>query len=120
VELHRRPTYPDLIDRALRRFPSRIAFVSDADEWTYADTRRRISQYAQALAELGLKSGDTLILLSRNRPEIFAVMAASLCLGVRYAPLHPLGAVDDHAFICEDTDAALLIYDPAFSLLRGA
>lgn len=58
-----------------------------------------------------MHKGDGLVLLSRNRPEIFCVMAAALCLGVRYAPLHPLGALDDHAFICEDSEARLLIYD---------
>jgi fatty-acyl-CoA synthase len=92
----------------------RSAFVSEGATWTYEDAGRRISQYAQSLEHLGLVEGDTLTLLSRNRPEIFAVMAAALCQGVRYAPLHPLGAVEDHAFICEDADAALLVYDAHF------
>jgi fatty-acyl-CoA synthase len=113
VELHRRPTYPDLIDLALRRFPERTAFVSNGRRWTYAETRDRISQYAQALNALGLGRGDKLTLLSPNRPEIFAVMAAALCRGVVYAPLHPLGGVEDHAFICDDAEAALLVYDPS-------
>ena len=43
-------------------------------------------------------------------------MAASLCLGIRYAPLHPLGAVEDHAFICEDAGSDLLVFDPAFAV----
>jgi fatty-acyl-CoA synthase len=120
VELHRRPVYPDLIDRALRRFPDRTAFRSGGRHWTYAQTRDRISQYAQALEALGLGRGDTLTLLSQNRPEIFAVMAAALCRGIVYAPLHPLGGVEDHAFICADADAALLVYDPSSFVAQAA
>ena len=112
VALHRRPTYPDLIDRALRRFPARTAFVSGDLRWTYEQTYRRISQYAQAFDDLGLTEGKTVTVLSRNRPEIFAVMAAALYRGLKYAPLHPLGAIEDHRFICEDAEASLLVYDP--------
>lgn len=112
TDLHRRPSYSDLIDRALSRFPHHIAFKSAGETWTYEHTRSRVSQFAQALSDLGVRRGDGIVVLSGNRPEVFCVMAAALQVGARYAPLHPLGGLEDHVFICEDSQAKAFVYDP--------
>jgi acyl-CoA synthetase (AMP-forming)/AMP-acid ligase II len=67
------------------------------------------------LRGLGLGSGDGIAQLSSNRVDAFVVMAAALAAGIRYTPLHPLGAAEDHAYILEDADIAALVVDaPAF------
>jgi fatty-acyl-CoA synthase len=38
-------------------------------------------------------------------------MCAALIMGIRYTPLHPLAAEDDHAFIIEDAEIDALIVE---------
>ena len=52
-------------------------------------------------------------ILSANRPEVLIAMGAALIAGVRWVPLHPLGSLQDHAFILEDAEIDTLLFDPA-------
>lgn len=108
-------SYAELIVRAIDRWPDRIALIDDGEELTYAALGRRAGAVAQVLRGLGLGSGDGIAQLSSNRVDAFVVMAAALAAGIRYTPLHPLGAAEDHAYILEDADIAALVVDaPAF------
>lgn len=73
-----------------------------------------------ALAELGLKRGDGIAVLSGNRIEVFALLCAASLSGIRYTPLHPLSAEDEHAFVLEDCEASLLLFDARKFVERSA
>jgi fatty-acyl-CoA synthase len=96
--------YADQILTALRRSPRHVAFRwregETQREMNYSEALEQILRFATLLHETGLRPGDGIALLARNRPEAFTLMAAS-CLGrLRYVPLHPLGspATDRYAF----------------------
>ena len=49
-------------------------------------------------------------MLSKNRPEVLFSMGALMVGGCRNTPLHPLGSLDDHAYVLDrrgDRDAGL-------------
>ena len=50
--------------------------------------------------------------LSANRPEVIFNMGATMVSGCRTTPLHPLGSLDDHAYVLEDAGIETLVYDP--------
>ncbi len=104
-------TYAEMLVSALSRHPERSALVFQDRKLSYRDLAARVSQVCQALAELGLPHGACLAQLSTNRPEAVVVQLASYVLGLRYVPLHPLGAADDHAYILNDAGAAAFIYE---------
>ncbi len=112
--LRRRQTYSDLILAALRRYPDRVAFVSDDRSVTYREVQGQAGAVAAALTDAGVGRGDGVGMLSLNRPEVFAGLAATLAVGARYTALHPLGSPSDHAFVCEDAELRAVIYDPVF------
>jgi fatty-acyl-CoA synthase len=110
--LHDPPTYRDLLLGALRRHPDRIAFAEDGGGLTYRELAALALRWAGIWQEGGVRPGDGIALLSGNRPELFAAQAAAILLGCRYTPLHRLGSEDDHAFILEDGEISILVFDP--------
>jgi fatty-acyl-CoA synthase len=53
--------------------------------------------------------------LSPNAPEVFLVQAATFLTGARYSGLHPMGSIDDHAFLCDDAEIEVLVVHPKFA-----
>jgi len=81
---------------------------------SYREVRQRTSQFIQALASKGVGRGSPVAVLSANRPEVLYNMAAMIVSGCRGTPLHPLGSLDDHAYVCNDAEIETLVYDPAY------
>lgn len=72
----------------------------------------KISQYIQALEALGAGTGSAVGLLSANRPEVLMIIGAGQNMGYRRTPLHPMGSLDDHAYVLADAGITTLIIDP--------
>ena len=97
---------------ALKRNRDRpVLFLGDTT-LTGGELADRISQYIQAFEALGAGSGATVGLLSLNRPEVLMIIGAGQTQGYRRTALHPLGSLDDHAYVLSDAGATSLIIDP--------
>ena len=97
---------------ALRRHHDRpVLFLGDTT-LTGGQLADRISQYIQAFDALGAGSGATVGLLSLNRPEVLMIIGAGQTQGYRRTALHPLGSLEDHAYVLTDAGATALIIDP--------
>src|SRR3978361_2028224 len=72
----------------------------------------RISQYIQAFEALGAGTGSVSGLLALNRPEVLMIVGAGQTQGYRRTALHPLGSLDDHAYVLSDAGVTSLIIDP--------
>lgn len=80
----------------------------------------RISQYIQAFEALGAGSGAAVGLLSLNRPEVLMIIGAGQTQGYRRTALHPLGSLDDHAYVLSDAGVSTLIIDPVPNFVQRA
>ena len=98
--------------RALEEAGDRVVLIHGERMLRADECLALINQMARALSEAGLKQGGSLGLLSMNLPEAYLTQLAGRLVGVRYTPLHPLGAVDDHAYVLDDAEIDVLIYDP--------
>src|ERR1700753_2396299 len=97
---------------ALTRHKDRpVLFLGDTT-LTGGQLAERISQYTQAFEALGAGTGVTVGLLALNRPEVLMILGASQTQGYRRTALHPLGSLDDHAYVLSDCGASSLIVDP--------
>jgi fatty-acyl-CoA synthase len=74
-----------------------------------------MARYVAALESLGVTTGSAVGLLSPNRPEVLVSIGAGQTRGYRRTALHPLGSLDDHAFVLADAGVETLIVDPAFA-----
>ena len=50
-------------------------------------------------------------MISANRPEVLSNIAAMQLAGCIGTPLHPLGSLDDHAYVLEAAEIDTLVYD---------
>jgi fatty-acyl-CoA synthase len=97
---------------ALKRNKNKpVLFLGDTT-LTGGQLAERISQYIQAFEALGAGTGAAVGLLSLNRPEVLMVMGAGQTQGYRRTALHPLGSLDDHAYVLSDAEVTSLIIDP--------
>ena len=67
------------------------------------------------VAAQGVVPGSGVALLSLNRPEVLFAIGAYMVSGCRNTPLHPLGSLDDHAYVLEDAGIETLVFDPSFA-----
>jgi len=88
-----------------------VLFLGDTT-LTGGELADRISQYVQAFEALGAGTGTVVGLLALNRPEVLMIVGAGQTQGYRRVALHPLGSLDDHAYVLGDAGVTSLIVDP--------
>src|SRR3954463_7151241 len=99
------------VDALKRNKNKPVLFLGDTT-LTAGQLAARISQYVQAFEALGAGSGTAVGLLSLNRPEVLMIIGAGQTQGYRRTALHPLGSLDDHAYVLNDAGITSLIIDP--------
>jgi fatty-acyl-CoA synthase len=114
-DLYRPQFLPDLLIAALDRHGDRPCLYIDGDVLTGSHMRDQISRYVQAFSAQGITLGQGVATLSKNRPEVLFSMGAVMVSGCRNTPLHPLGSLEDHAYVLEDAQIDTLIFDPTFT-----
>jgi fatty-acyl-CoA synthase len=110
--LHRPRLLPDLLAHALAPGGDRPAIHLPGETVTYGGLRDAISRFAQAYRKAGLGVGSAVAMLSANRAEVLYAMGANAMTGCRATPLHPLGSLDDHAYVLDHAEIDTLVYDP--------
>ena len=119
-ELHSGGTGGSLIISAIARYGDRPAIADGQIRWSYRELGEAIGRFITLFRSVGLRRGNALSILSGNRAESWAAIAAAMIMGLRYTPLHPLAAEDDHAFIIEDAEIDALIVESGKFAARGA
>src|SRR3954465_11602715 len=100
---------------ALRRHRTKPVIHLGETTLTGGEVAERISQYVQAFEALDAGSGTAGALLALNRPEVLFILGAGQTQGYRRTSLHPLGSLDDHAYVINDAEITVLIVDPLFA-----
>lgn len=112
-ELYRGHLVPDILVHALNYGPDRpLLVLDDGAALTAGQMRDLVSQYVGVFKALDLPPGTRVGVLSKNRPEVLHVTNALLLADMCLVPLHPMGSVDDLAYIAEDSEMECLIFDP--------
>jgi len=102
-------TLPQLCLEAIRQHAKPDALNQKRDgKWLHISAEAfvtRVRHVALGLAELGIRPGDRVALLSENRPEWSIADLAILSLGAVNVPIYTTQAVDQVRFILEDSGA---------------
>src|SRR3954449_6103625 len=96
------------------RRPDQLAIVSAYGDRTYAELDAAANRFARALYAAGLRPGDAVALVCRNRPEFPEVYAGMQRSGLRLTPVnwHLTGA--EMSYIVSDCEAKAVLGDGAF------
>src|SRR3954454_16264540 len=104
-----------LMVAALKRHRDKPVIHLGETTLTGGEVAQRISQYVQAFESLDAGTGTAGALLALNRPEVLFILGAGQTQGYRRTSLHPLGSLDDHAYVINDAEITTLIVDPVFT-----
>ena len=104
-----------LMVAALKRHRTKPVMHLGDTVLTGGETAARISQYIQAFESLGAGRGTAGALLALNRPEVLFILGAGQTQGFQRTSLHPLGSLDDHAYVINDAEISVLVVDPVFA-----
>ncbi len=109
--LHHPPLMPHLLIEGLNRYNDEPCLFLGDKVASYRDVRESTSQLVQALQSKGLGRGSRIAVISANRPEVLSNIAAMQIAGCIGTPLHPLGSLDDHAYVLQAAEIDTLIFD---------
>jgi acyl-CoA synthetase (AMP-forming)/AMP-acid ligase II len=104
-----------ILGSAAARWPHRVAVVDDRGEVTYAQLADRVARLSNALVGLGLKAGDRVIDLQKNRRTYIESDLACAVSGLVRVPVNPRLTPADWEFIGADSGAKALIFGPEFA-----
>ena len=110
-DLYHPPLMPHLLVEGLNRYDDRPCLLLGDKVATYRDVRESTSQMVQALQAKGLGKGSRVAVISANRPEVLSNIAAMQLTGCIGTPLHPLGSLEDHAYVLEAAQIDALVFD---------
>ena len=85
-------------------------------EWrpiSWAETARRVAALAEGLKASGLRRGDTVMLVSENRPEFCIADLAIMAAGGVTVPTYTTNTTRDHQHILDDSAAKAVIVSTA-------
>jgi len=101
----------------------RVALRSpdDAVSLTFADLEPTLAATASILHEMGLRRGDALGLMLRNRVEFHVIDAAAMLLGATPFSLYLTSPAEQIAFVMGDAGNRLVVTEPMFEeVVRAA
>jgi len=94
-----------------REHPNGVALHSERGTRSFAQLDAAASRLARHLQALGLKPGDAVALMCRNRPEFVEVLLACLRSGLRLTPIATQLTAGEAAYIARDCQARLLFVE---------
>ncbi len=97
--------------------PDRVALVDDrtGERLTYAEMNHRATAVALALRDrYGVKAGDRLAVLAKNRPEFYIALFACIKLRAILVPINIRLAAPEVAYILGDCEPSVIFYDQTF------
>jgi len=96
---------------AVRRFPEAMAVVDEQVRWRYRDLHREVATVAANLQQLGLVSGDHVLVVLKNRRENIVIYWACQLLGLVYTPVNFRMALNELAYCIGDADPRIVFYE---------
>ena len=100
------------------RHPEAEAFVDGGRRLSYAAWYAEIRAVARGLRQMGLRAGDHVVVVMRNRYEMATLYWACHLLGLIFTPVSWRASADEIASCLEDAEAAALAHERTYSFLN--
>ena len=94
------------------KYPDKKAVVyEDKATLTYRELNEQANRLAHALQSLGVKQGQQVSLLSRNRPQCVVSYFACAKVGMLYSPLNYRFTAEELVYVINDAGSTVLMVD---------
>src|SRR5206468_6017151 len=104
-------TIPAQFEQTLSAFPDKTAVFSGSESMTFRQLHTEAVAAAQALADLGIRSGDRVgICMQKNLDQVVAILGV-LWANAIFVPIHLVLHAEQSGHMVDDCDMNLLIRD---------
>lgn len=110
------PTIRLLLDLYATTIPQHTfaVFPETGRDHTYLTLHRKVNQYAQYLARLGLMKGDTVSFMMDNGQTSIELFLAALYAGYVISPLNPAAGQDQINYVVEHSDTSVIFVSETY------
>ncbi|WP_205661385.1 AMP-binding protein [Paramylibacter kogurei] len=106
-------TVPKLLARNAKMYGDSPAYREKEfgiwQSWTWAQTAKEVHALALGFLTLGIKQGDHIAIVGRNRPHFYWSMLAAQSVGAIPVPLYKDAVADEMAFVLDHCSARLVV-----------
>jgi len=106
-------TFPKLLIRNAERFGERPAMrhkdLGIWRTWTWAQMLDEVRAFSVGLMELGLKRGDKIAVIGKNKPRLYWAMCAAQALGAIPVPIYNDSVAEEMAYVLEHSGATFAV-----------
>jgi len=103
----------DMFEKSTEKYADNNLFGVKKDgryQWlSYREIREQVDAFRGGLASLGVEKGDTVAIISNNRPEWAIGAYATYSVGARWVPMYEAQLKKDWYYIANDSGAKVLI-----------
>ncbi len=104
------------IDRHLSEGRSEKAAIRTvAGDVTYGELAEQVNRCGNVLREMGLVSGDRLLMIVKDCPEFFYLFWGAIKAGVVPVPVNTLLRAPDYQYMIDDSACAAVVYSPEYA-----
>src|SRR5690625_7675141 len=101
-----------MFEFSVNRFPENIAIVEDERRYTYREFNSQINKIAVSLQQLGIKRGDRVVIVLKNRLETVAFYWAVQKIGAVFTPINFRFSTEEVTYCVNNAEAKAVIYEP--------
>jgi long-chain acyl-CoA synthetase len=91
--------------------PETTAVMSPFGWRTFAELNARANQLARRLRAAGMREGDSIAVVSKNRPAFVETFAAALRAGFRFTPVNWHLTSEEAGYVIDNCEAKAVVYD---------
>src|SRR3990167_3270930 len=107
-------TLGEILDFTAKIYPAKEAVVDEQKRWTFAEISQLTTDFASALAELGFRPGDKILMQMPNQVEFALFYFAMQKIGVVPIPCNPRHSNKEIENFGKITDASAWIGPPSY------
>jgi len=100
---------PDLFDQVAEKYGKKTVLIFYGKEISYTKLKELTDRFATALADLGVKKGDTVALYLLNCPQYVIAYFAALRIGAKVTPISPVYTSHEIKHQLQDSDATTMV-----------
>ena len=104
---------PALLHRNATEFATSPAYREKEygiwQSWTWAETLEEVEALAMGLVDLGLREGDFVAIIGRNRPRLYWAMIAAEMAGAIPVPLYQDAVAEEMAYVLNHCGARFVV-----------
>ncbi|HBB17163.1 MAG TPA: AMP-dependent synthetase [Syntrophus sp. (in: bacteria)] len=107
-------TVYDIFKRNARVFKNRTAIQSDEGRITFGELYERVNAVAGWLVSAGIRPGDRIAVLTKNRPEFFILAGAIAAAGAIMVPINFRLSAEEIGYNLTNTEPVAIVVDPDY------